>query len=85
MNVYAVLVSALVTVRITTDPAFKAFIDVVQADGIKADELGMNSGIYMVVFSGSNVAMGTGFDTLRNLMATHTAESVDGLERAPFG
>jgi hypothetical protein len=78
-------VSALVTVRIATDPAFKAFMDVVQADGVQAHELGINSGIYMVVFSGSDVEIGTGFDTLRGMMAAHTAESVAGLERAPFG
>jgi hypothetical protein len=78
-------VSAIVTVQLTTDPAFKAFIAVVQSEGIQADELGANSGVYMVVFSSSNVAMGSGFDTLRHLMAEHTPESVDGLERANFG
>lgn len=77
--------SAIVTVRTTTDAAWAAFLDVVQDPAISADELGQNSGIHMVVFSSPNVKLGTGFDTLSRLMEAHTPGSSTGLDRVDFG
>jgi hypothetical protein len=77
--------AAIVTVTTTSDPAFGAFLDVVRDPAITATELGQSSGIYQVVFSASSVAMGTGFDTLAQLVEEHTLGASAGLGRANFG
>ena len=77
--------AAIVTVRCKTDDAFKAFIEVVQDPAIRADELGVNSGVYQVVFSSAEVRVGTGFHTLQYKVNEYTPGAGAGIERVDWG
>jgi hypothetical protein len=73
-------------VRVAVDPqAFEAFSDVVSRDGVLATELGMNSGMWEVVFASAEVEIGTGLETLRRRMDSHTPGSSEGVRPVILG
>jgi hypothetical protein len=76
---------AIVTVKISPE-ASGAFNEVVYNNAaISATELGVNSGMYDVVFSAASVQIGTGFDTLQRLLNEQKPGAGDGVSRVERG
>lgn len=77
--------SAIVSVKLTTEQAYKTFIDVVQDPTIEQIALGENPLYFVVIFQSPSVEDGAGFDALQRRMEEDTPGSSAGLERAQFG
>jgi hypothetical protein len=67
------------------DDAFGAFLNLGRKEGISLQELGKNSGMYEVVFSSTQVAVGTGFETLQRILEEAIPGAGASVTPVPWG
>jgi len=79
-------VGAIVRIETTSSAAATALISVIAADpGIQHISLGQNTGFHEIVFQSANVAMGTGFATIRRLVEERTPGAGAGIAPLVLG